>query len=198
MRTWAKGFQKQPEQLFLVHGEQQAKMDLAESIRRETGMNPTVVTEVSEYELETGTLLSHDERIREMVDEEMLEAVRKRISDLHFDMEDLLYRASLSANRSDSPVRLAEINNKLLELEKSAMGLSSALSDESLDKEDNSFGDKKENTELDSAYANSNYECPYCGGFMNKQEDGTFKCDFCGCTAKEDKNGQLEVIQGGI
>ena len=34
---------------------------------------------------------------REMVDEEMLEAVRKRISDLHFDMEDLLYRASLSA-----------------------------------------------------------------------------------------------------
>lgn len=196
--AWAKGFQKQPEQLFLVHGEQQAKMDLAESIRRETGMNPTVVTEVSEYELETGTLLSHDERIREMVDEEMLEAVRKRMSDLHFDMEDLLYRASLSANRSDSPARLAEINNKLLELEKSAMGLSSALSDETLDKEDIADTNTESDSEGSIQYATRNYECPYCGGFMNKQADGTYKCDFCGCTAKEDKNGQLEVIQGGI
>lgn len=200
--AWACGFQKQPKQFFLVHGENQSKLDLAESIKKETGMEPTVVTEVSEYELETGILLSRDERMREMVDEEMLEAVRKRISDLHFDMEDLLYRASLSANRSDSPARLAEINNKLLELEKSAMGLGTALSDESDIDADTAVDDENDDGTPDSIkedrHVKNNYECPYCGGFMNQQDDGTYKCDFCGCTAEVDEEGHLDVIRGGI
>jgi metallo-beta-lactamase family protein len=49
--TWAEGFNSKPSHIFLVHGELESKQSLAEGIAEATGMNPTVVTEVSEFEI---------------------------------------------------------------------------------------------------------------------------------------------------
>lgn len=49
--AWAKGLEKPPAHLFLVHGELAAKQALAQGIADNTGMHPTVVTEISEFDL---------------------------------------------------------------------------------------------------------------------------------------------------
>jgi metallo-beta-lactamase family protein len=49
--AWAEEFTEKPENLFLVHGELQAKKDLARDIEERTGVRPTVVERVSEFEI---------------------------------------------------------------------------------------------------------------------------------------------------
>ena len=130
LTSWIGSFQQKPKQLFLVHGEMQAKYDFAEHVKEVTGMDATVVTGVSEYELETGVKLSQEEVIREEIDQGAIEEMHKRIADVHYDLEDLLYRANLSISETSDVNRVNEINNKLLELEKSILNLSTAVSDE--------------------------------------------------------------------
>lgn len=130
LTAWISGFEKGPKQLFLVHGEEQAKFDFAEHLKEVIGIDATVVTGVSEYELESGKELSREDKVEEAFDEETLAQMRKRISDIHFDLENLLYKAGLAISDKDDIRKLAEINNKLLEVEKSTMGLGTALSEE--------------------------------------------------------------------
>ncbi|MDR1797858.1 MAG: MBL fold metallo-hydrolase [Clostridiales Family XIII bacterium] len=51
LMAWVKGFEEKPERFFLVHGELQSKKDLARDIERETGIAPTVVEHISEFEV---------------------------------------------------------------------------------------------------------------------------------------------------
>lgn len=126
---WVSGFQKKPKQLFLVHGEEQSKFDLAKSIHEATGIEPTVIVGMSEYELETGKLLSEEDTIREVLDSEAIMNLRKRLSDMHYDIENLLYQTSMALEDTDGE-HLVDVNNKILELEKSILSLSSAVYNE--------------------------------------------------------------------
>lgn len=126
---WVSSFQQKPKQLFLVHGEEQSKFDLAKSIQETTGIKPTVIVGVSEYELETGKLLSKEDTIKEVLDDETIMDLRKKLSDMHYELENLLYQASMSLNDTDGD-HLINVNNKILELEKSILGLSSAVYNE--------------------------------------------------------------------
>lgn len=219
--AWAGGFQKQPKQVFLVHGEQQSKLDFAEELKKVTGMEATVITDISEYELETGVKLSEEQKIHDALDKEAMQAMRKKISDLHFDMESLLYRTSLAVNHAENAAKLAEINNKLLELEKSTISLGSALSEESMS-EDEKMSELKSSTSDEavrafesSTDAEAVHEkgageenaklskeayptCPYCGSYMNQERNKKLKCGFCGCTAEYDADGDMKILQGGI
>ncbi|MDR1496691.1 MAG: MBL fold metallo-hydrolase [Clostridiales Family XIII bacterium] len=49
LMAWAGGFKRKPEHFFLVHGELQAKKDLARDIEEEIGIRPTVVERISEF-----------------------------------------------------------------------------------------------------------------------------------------------------
>jgi metallo-beta-lactamase family protein len=51
LMAWVKGFESSPERFFLVHGELQAKRGLARDIEAETGIRPTVVERISEFEI---------------------------------------------------------------------------------------------------------------------------------------------------
>ena len=126
---WVSSFQQKPKQLFLVHGEEQSKFDLAKSIDEATGIKPTVIVGVSEYELETGKLLSEEETIKEVMDDETIMDLRKKLSDMHYELEKLLYSASMALDDTDGE-HLININNKILELEKSILGLSSVVYNE--------------------------------------------------------------------
>ncbi len=131
LSRWINGFtDKKPKQLFLIHGEEDAKIEFAEHVKETTGIEATVVTEISEYEIETGVKLSKEEQWKETFSDETIGSIRKRISDMHFDLENLLYQASLSLEEVDNIEKVIEINNKLMELEKSTIGLGSALSEE--------------------------------------------------------------------
>lgn len=126
---WVEGFQSEPKQIFLVHGEEQSKHDLATTIESRTGYKPHVIEAYSEYELETAELLSASEVEEKIIDEEEFEALKKRLVDIHEDLEKVLYNTSLSMHQNLELEKLANINNQLLEIEKSTMDLSSAISE---------------------------------------------------------------------
>ena len=41
--SWLRGFQKAPNDIFLVHGEPEAKEDFAKTVKEELGYDPVVV-----------------------------------------------------------------------------------------------------------------------------------------------------------
>ena len=129
LTQWLQGFEAKPKQLFLVHGEMQAKYDFAEHVKNTIGINPIVVTGVSEYELDTGVKLSVDEVMRAEIDDEVIANMRKKLTDAHYNLEELLYQTSLSLSKTNDINKINEINNQIVELEKSILKLSAAVSE---------------------------------------------------------------------
>ncbi|MCI2061836.1 MAG: MBL fold metallo-hydrolase [Eubacteriaceae bacterium] len=135
LMEWLKGFQVTPKQLFLVHGELESKEAFAASVKQETGYDATIVREVSEYELESGECLSRSEALADAMDEETIEDIRRKVADVHEEMEKILYNTRLLVGQEVSPEQLANINNVVRSLEKDAMQLSTAV----IEPNDNSF-----------------------------------------------------------
>lgn len=127
--AWLKGFQKEPKHIFLVHGEPEAKEAFAETVEKELGCHPIVVKGNSEYVLEKDEIVSMDQAMEEEVDEEMLGSLRTNLFDIHRRIEDILYNTKLAVGEDMSPKELTEINNMVLELEKSTINLGAAVSD---------------------------------------------------------------------
>jgi metallo-beta-lactamase family protein len=129
---WLAGFRdKQPSQVFLVHGEPAAKEAFADYVEEHLGYRPVVVPGVSEFELETANVLSRTDAPRDIIDIEAVENIRKRIADVHTELESVLYQSNqLLDGDKASPERIAELNNLLLELEKSTLNLGSTITKE--------------------------------------------------------------------
>lgn len=127
--AWLKGFQKEPKHIFLVHGEPEAKEAFVETVEKELGYHPIVVKGNSEYVLEKDEIVSMDQAMEEEVDEEMLGSLRTNLFDIHRRIEDILYNTKLAVGEDMSPKELTEINNMVLELEKSTINLGAAVSD---------------------------------------------------------------------
>ena len=96
--TWISSFRQQPKQTFLVHGEDDSKKDFAKLVKDKLGYDPVVVLGNSEFELdmESSTLLNSDEANKKAVEYDEIQAVRSKISDIHNDMEHILYNADLA------------------------------------------------------------------------------------------------------
>ena len=127
--AWLKGFQKLPKKLFLVHGEPDAKLEFAETVKKEIGIEPVVVNANAEYELEmsSGEVISMHEAMTDAVDEKTVNEVRSNLFNVRRRLEDIIYNTDLAVTPDTSPEKIAEINNIILELEKSAINLGSAL-----------------------------------------------------------------------
>ena len=129
--AWLKGFQKEPKHIFLVHGEQQAKEDFAETVRKELRYDPVVVKGNSEFVLEKDEIVSETQAMDDAVDAETVNNIRHNLLDIHRRTEDILYNTNLALGGKISREKLSQINNIVLELEKSTINLGSAVSDES-------------------------------------------------------------------
>ena len=133
--TWVKGFVQKPKQIFLVHGEPQAKIDFAQTVRGATGYEPVVVNVNSEYELEMsqGTIVSMEEAMAEAVDEKTLNDTRENLYNVRRRLEDIIYNTNLNVDKNASPEKIMKLNNIILELEKAAINLGATIaeSDES-------------------------------------------------------------------
>lgn len=127
---WLSGFEKQPQTIFLVHGEEQSKIDFASLIKEKFGYNSSPLFANSEFELETGELISRDEIIMEVIDEEGLSNLKDKIDDIEIDIQNILNRTKGKVSDSISPERLAQINNIVLELEKASINLGSTITKE--------------------------------------------------------------------
>ena len=130
---WLGGFQVKPKQIFLVHGETESKQDFAQLIREKFGYDPVVITENSEFELETGTLLSRDEVIIDAMDEEDVADLRNKIAGIKEELDNVLSGTEKAMEKQVSPEKLRMINNIVLELEKASANLGSSITAEDRD-----------------------------------------------------------------
>ena len=131
LMTWLKGFQKEPNEIFLVHGEPQAKIDFASEIKETLGYDVVVVNANAEYELEPGSgeVVGMEEAMAEVIDERKINDARHNLFDIRRRLEDIIYNTDLAVTPNTPPERLAKINNVILELEKSTMLLSTILTE---------------------------------------------------------------------
>lgn len=127
---WVAGFQKAPNEIFLVHGEEEAKMELARSITENLNYDCTVVRSDMEVTLSKKDIVSVEEIKRELVSPEVLSEIRRRVSSVHNALETILYNTQLVVGSNLTPEQIKDINNMVIELEKNTYGLGSVMSQE--------------------------------------------------------------------
>ena len=139
---WIGGFKVEPKRIFLVHGELQSKMDFAKEIEQQFGYHPLVITENSEFELETGKLLSREDVIMDAMDEESVNELKEKISDIKLELDSILASTQGVIENRISAEKLQQINNIVLELEKASANLGSSITAE--DRDDTSLSRKEQ------------------------------------------------------
>ncbi len=130
--TWISGFEKKPKKVFLVHGEESAKQTLAGIINEKLGFDTEVIMDNSEYELDMNTnsvvrsAVYKAEADRDQAEE--IKGIKTRISEVHNDLEQILYNANLVLQSDADKEKITEINNILQELGKATINLGFAVS----------------------------------------------------------------------
>lgn len=130
--AWISHFKKPPKQLFLVHGEEESKQALAELIEEKLGYKPVVILGNSEYELdmETAEILNYKEAKEEGVWYEDVQNVRNKLSNIHTNLEKILYNANLAMGGKDiTEDQLINIKNIMQELDKATLNLGEAVTE---------------------------------------------------------------------
>ncbi len=130
---WVSGFQVEPKQIFLVHGELESKMDFAKTIGEKFKYHPVVVTSNSEFELETGNLLNREDVFFEAMDEEDLADLKDKIGTIKLELDSVLASTQGVIENKVSLEKLHQINNIVLELEKASVNLGSSITGEDRD-----------------------------------------------------------------
>ena len=130
---WVGGFHAEPKKIFLVHGEMQSKYDFAAKMKERFGYEPVVVTGNSEFELETGELLSKEEVIAEVIDEKGVEDLKIKIVNTQEELAKMLESTKDAMEGGVSAEKLQQINNIVLELEKASVNLGSSITAEDRD-----------------------------------------------------------------
>ena len=130
---WLGGFQVKPKEIFLVHGEPQSKIDFAAKVKEVYGYDPIVVNGNTEYELETGEILSQEAVIQDALDDEDIEKLKDKLENIQGELDDILASTRGVMAKKLSPIRLQEINNMVLELEKASVNLGATITAEDRD-----------------------------------------------------------------
>lgn len=127
LMTWLGGFQQPPKQIFLVHGEMDAKDDFAVSVKAELGYDPIVVRGNSEYVLEKDEIVNIEQAMAEAVDDETVANTKSNLADIERRLEDIVATAKLAVDEDIDPEKMARINNIVLELEKATINLGAEI-----------------------------------------------------------------------
>ena len=129
--AWISGFEKKPAQVFLVHGEEDAKIAFAKLIREKLGYDPVAVMGNSEYELRPGEndleLLNAEEAQSQAADDGDVQKVRGQLSEIHKELEHIIFNAEAALTENMTEDKLNKINNIVQELNKSTMDLASIV-----------------------------------------------------------------------
>lgn len=127
--SWISGFEKPPKQVFLVHGEEEAKLTFASLVKEKLGYEPIVVMGNSEYEIDMNdvSVVNMEEAKKTAAEDEEVQKVRNKIAGIHMDLESILYNANMAMQSELSEEKLVKINNIVQELEKATINLGSAV-----------------------------------------------------------------------
>jgi metallo-beta-lactamase family protein len=128
--AWLSGFEKQPKQIFLVHGEEEAKDDFAKYAKEKLNFDITVIKGESEYELKSNELSTEEQVWKDIVDHETIHDIRKRVNSVHDILNGIFADANLVLEQEMNYNKVADMNNILLSLEKDSVNLRSLVAEE--------------------------------------------------------------------
>jgi metallo-beta-lactamase family protein len=124
---WLSAFIKPPKKIFLVHGEEESKKAFSNTVRQALGYDCTVVEDVSEYDLDSDQLLCMADTRDKVATQEQLTQLRNHLAKVHEELEAILYNTHLAVESGATQDKISEINNIILELDKSSIRLGSAV-----------------------------------------------------------------------
>ncbi|NLX63868.1 MAG: MBL fold metallo-hydrolase [Clostridiaceae bacterium] len=125
---WLAGFKQPPKQVFLVHGEEDAKQEFAKEVKSVLGYDCTIVEGDTEFTLTKHDVVSIDEMKKELVSPETIFEIKKNIASVHNALEYILYNTHLAMSSNLTPEQITEINNILISLEKNTYTLGAIMS----------------------------------------------------------------------
>lgn len=128
--SWVKGLKQAPQQIFLVHGEEEAKEALRNRIEEETGYPCRAVHGVTEADLSDAEGIPKEEAKAELTDQEQIHALQDRMAELQESVNEFLRNANQMVDRQITPEHLIEIKNAVMQLEKETLQLGMAVTKE--------------------------------------------------------------------
>ncbi|MCQ2547453.1 MAG: MBL fold metallo-hydrolase [Clostridia bacterium] len=128
--SWLKGFEKEPNNIFLVHGEMDAKRDFAKYVNENLGYKPIVVEGNSEFDLKNDKLTNYDEAIAEAYDDKKIQDLRNRIANIHTNIEKILDSTDIAMGMDMSRDKIDKIRNTIIQLEKDTINLGEQVTEE--------------------------------------------------------------------
>lgn len=132
LMNWVQGLQKAPQNIFLVHGEEESKESLEKLIRTTTGYPCAAIHGMTEVDLADAEGMSRLEAAESLIDDEKVGLVRDKLTGIHDMIEDILYSASLAVGEQIPPEKLVEISNVVMQLEKETINLGMTVTKEAL------------------------------------------------------------------
>lgn len=131
--SWVRGLTVSPKQIFLVHGEEDAKDNLETEIIEKIGYPCTAIHGETEVDLDADDVMTIEEAEEDQIDEEKIRLVKDKLADIHTSLEDILYSANLAVGENIPQERLVEISNIILQLEKETLNLGMAVTKENIE-----------------------------------------------------------------
>ena len=130
--AWLAHFEQRPKQIFLVHGEEDSKKDFAKLVNEKLSYEPIVVMGNSEFELDMNKseIVNMDSAREQAAEDDKIQKVRDKLSNIHLDLEQILYSANLAVEENISDKKITLINNIIQELEKSTINLATAVNED--------------------------------------------------------------------
>ena len=125
--SWLSGFQKIPKQVFLVHDKTESKEAFAATVREKLNISPMVINGTSEFEVESGSMLTMEETIKDALDEDAIKDLKTRITKINTALEEVLKNSSIAVGSEIGQDKVTDIHNSVINLEKDVVQLSAAL-----------------------------------------------------------------------
>lgn len=129
--NWISAFNPTPSKIFLVHGEKLSKSDFAALIKHNLEVEPIVVNEICSVDFNEGELHVQDYKKQSVEARRYEELVnmRRKLADVHHNLEHILYTTELAATDNLTDDKIRNLNDIILELEKNSLNLGSKVTD---------------------------------------------------------------------
>ena len=126
---WISGFQQKPQEIFLVHGEEESKHEFAAYVKDHLGWDCTVIEGVCEYDLgENTTHTAFTTAEKEFASDSDAKDIKERLKAALEDASDVIDNAEAAADSKLTAEQIVALKNRIAALEKEIINLGATVS----------------------------------------------------------------------
>ncbi|MCQ2553955.1 MAG: MBL fold metallo-hydrolase [Clostridia bacterium] len=128
--AWLSGFKAKPKEIFLVHGEMDAKRDFADYVKANKDWDCEVVDGFNEYSLDEKTVLTQKTASAEteFAERNTKEDLLKKLAEASEELESIIKNAAINLEDETTEQQIVEIKNTLSALQRDIINLGASTS----------------------------------------------------------------------